>query len=370
MKSFKILNSKKIRLLLLVSLVLTLTLGVYLYRGKEVVLEVDGEKTDVVSYSKTVGDFLEQENVDFKEGAFVNLPLETKIEDSLNIIIINPKTYSLKEKDSMKVVSSIYDTVGRVLKDKDIELGTLDYTKPASAEKIEEGDTIEIIKVTEETVVEDSKITFEKIEEKTNKLFKGEAEVKQNGEEGIKSKHIKKRYENGELVKEELVKEEVTKEKKDRIVLVGNKAKPTPKAAPKAAPVSRSSVSRSKAVKPSRNNSSSTPSKNNSSSSSVKGKTITMNASAYDLSYASTGKRPGDKAYGITASGMKARYGVVAVDPKVIPLGTKLYIEGYGNAIAGDTGGAIKGNRIDLFYNSNKEAMDFGRRQVKVTILD
>lgn len=358
MKSFKILDSQKIRLLILVSLVFTLTLGAYLYRGKSIVLEVDGEKTDAVSYSKTVGEFLEQEDVDFKEGAFVNLPLETKIENSLSIIIINPKTYSLKLENGMKVVNSIYETVGTVLKDKDIELGALDYTIPASSEKIEEGDTIEIIKVTEETVVEESKIAFEKTEEKTAKLFKGESEVKQTGEEGVKATHIKKRYENGKVVKEEVVKEEVTKEKKDRIVLVGTKAKPVPKPEPKAKPVSRSSISRSTNTKTSTNNSS------------VSGKTMTMNASAYDLSYASTGKNPGDRGYGITASGMKARYGVVAVDPKVIPLGTKLYIEGYGNAVAGDTGGAIKGNRIDLFYNSHSEAMNFGRRQVKVTILN
>ena len=73
---------------------------------------------------------------------------------------------------------------------------------------------------------------------------------------------------------------------------------------------------------------------------------------------------------------MKAQYGVVAVDPSVIPLGTKLYIEAvdgswtYGYAVAGDTGGAIKGNRIDLFFNSNAEAMSFGRRQAKVYVLN
>ena len=100
-----------------------------------------------------------------------------------------------------------------------------------------------------------------------------------------------------------------------------------------------------------------------------------MNATAYDLSFASTGKRPGDRGWGITASGTRARPGVVAVDPKVIPLGTTLYIQSldgskdYGFAIAEDKGGAIKGNRIDLFYDSNSEAMNFGRRQVKVYIL-
>ena len=94
-----------------------------------------------------------------------------------------------------------------------------------------------------------------------------------------------------------------------------------------------------------------------------------MVASAYDLSYESTGKRPGDKYFGITASGTKARPGVVAVDPSVIPLGTRLYVEGYGFAVAEDTGGAIKGNRIDLFYENRKQALNYGMRKVKVYIL-
>lgn len=61
--------------------------------------------------------------------------------------------------------------------------------------------------------------------------------------------------------------------------------------------------------------------------------------------------------------------GIVAVDPKVIPLGTSLYIEGYGNGIAADTGGAIVGNRLDLCFSSHTEALDWGIRRVTVTIL-
>lgn len=73
---------------------------------------------------------------------------------------------------------------------------------------------------------------------------------------------------------------------------------------------------------------------------------------------------------GITASGMLAERGVVAVDTDVIPLGTRLYIPGYGMAIAGDTGGAIYGERIDLCMESYGEAMEFGRRWVKVYVLE
>ena len=72
---------------------------------------------------------------------------------------------------------------------------------------------------------------------------------------------------------------------------------------------------------------------------------------------------------------MKAQRGVVAVDPSVIPLGTKLYIEAedgswrYGYAVAGDTGGNIRGNRIDLFFDSRAEALQFGRKQARVYVL-
>lgn len=103
---------------------------------------------------------------------------------------------------------------------------------------------------------------------------------------------------------------------------------------------------------------------------------LDMIASAYDLSYESCGKNPGDPYYGITASGTKAQPGTVAVDPSVIPLGTKLYIAStdgspdYGFATALDTGGAIKGNRIDLFMEDGTNAKNFGIRQVKVYILE
>ena len=91
-------------------------------------------------------------------------------------------------------------------------------------------------------------------------------------------------------------------------------------------------------------------------------RTITMIATGYS---ASENRRWGGK----TATGRPARFGVVAVDPRFIKLGTRVYVEGYGIAIAADTGGAIKGRRIDLCFNSRAEAMRVGRKPVKVTIL-
>ncbi len=71
----------------------------------------------------------------------------------------------------------------------------------------------------------------------------------------------------------------------------------------------------------------------------------------------------------ITKLGWVARYGIVAVDPKIIPLRSLLYIEGYGFAWAGDTGSDIKGKRIDLCYNTTEEALKWGRRKTNVYVL-
>lgn len=92
---------------------------------------------------------------------------------------------------------------------------------------------------------------------------------------------------------------------------------------------------------------------------------LTMVSTAYDPGPASCGKH----ADGYTAIGLRATRGVVAVDPRVIPLGSRVYVEGYGAAIAGDTGGAIKGNRIDVCFPTRSEALRWGRRTVKVVVL-
>jgi 3D (Asp-Asp-Asp) domain-containing protein len=91
---------------------------------------------------------------------------------------------------------------------------------------------------------------------------------------------------------------------------------------------------------------------------------------AYAVSPRSTGKSPSAPDYGITYSGTRARVGqTVAVDPKVIPIGTRLYIDGLGWRLAEDVGGAVKGHHIDVLLPSDHDAILFGvRRHVKVYV--
>lgn len=87
-------------------------------------------------------------------------------------------------------------------------------------------------------------------------------------------------------------------------------------------------------------------------------RTLLVEATAYTW----TGSR--------TATGTWPRVGTIAVDPKVIPLGTKMYVEGYGYGVAEDTGSAIVGYKIDVYLPSRAEALKFGRRMVRITLLE
>ena len=96
------------------------------------------------------------------------------------------------------------------------------------------------------------------------------------------------------------------------------------------------------------------------------GKEMTVSATAYTAYCAGCS--------GITRTGIDLRSNpnqkVIAVDPSVIPLGSKVWVEGYGTAIAGDTGGAIKGNKIDVFIPTQGEALKWGRKNVTIKVLD
>jgi 3D (Asp-Asp-Asp) domain-containing protein len=99
-------------------------------------------------------------------------------------------------------------------------------------------------------------------------------------------------------------------------------------------------------------------------------KEYVMEATAYTNGPESTGKAPGHPLYGITATGLHTDIGAVAVDPAVIPLGSAVWVEGYGYAVAVDVGGAIRGMRIDVFMHDVGQALEWGRRQVKVRMFE
>jgi len=103
--------------------------------------------------------------------------------------------------------------------------------------------------------------------------------------------------------------------------------------------------------------------------------TLSVVATGYTAGIESTGKRPGHPQYGITYSGVKVRrdknkISTIAADPSILPLGTVLFIPGYGYGIVADTGSAIKGNKIDLYYKTTKQVYkEWGKKTLKVHII-
>lgn len=190
------------------------------------------------------------------------------------------------------------------------------------------GFTARVIRVQEEMVTETEEIPFETLRRPSDELEVGQVREVRAGAPGLLERKVRLTYENGKLVSREVVAETVVRKPVHRILAYGTIR----------------TVARGGQVYRYR-------------------RVLEMKATAYAPGDGST---PGQ----YTATGVPARRGVAAVDPRVIPLGTRLYVDGYGPAVAADTGGAIKGNRIDLAFDTPAEARAFGVRTVKVYILE
>ena len=330
-----------LKIITILAVAAMLTISIIEYKTKKVNICIDDNKITVRTFKSTVGELLNKEGIKLMKGGYVSHKATDTLKDDTTIIIKTPKTYRIKIANKVTELESAENTVQNILKNLKIKLGENDYTYPSLNERINPMDDIEIVQMKETVDVVKEEIPFENISRKSNKLTKGTTQIVQKGENGLKEIEIKKIFKNGKLNSEKIVAEKIVSKPVSNVVEVGTKD----------VHIASRGNFRFK-------------------------KSFIATATAYDLSYASCGKRPGDRGYGITASGAKAGPGSVSVDPRVIPLGTKLYIESldgskdYGFATAEDTGGAIKGNRIDLFFTSGEACKSFGRRKVKVYILE
>lgn len=316
------------------------------------IAESEKESFEVRTFRKDVGDILQRQGIVLNENDKMNVTSETLLADNMTIEIYRAIPVTVTSMGETKSYMTTKRKVGEIFEELGFSANEKDIVTPNLAAVVSDGANLTLVKTAEEIVTTEEEIPFE-VKEKINKnMSSGETKVAQAGQNGIKRNSYQITYQDGVEVSRELVGEEILVEAVDEVKEVGAK-------------VSASSFQIASAG--------TLPSRGGSLSYS---KVLQCNATAYDLSYESCGKYPGQPGYGRTASGMQAQYGVVAVDPRVIPLGTRLYIEAvdgswtYGYAVAGDTGGAIKGNKIDLFFNTAAEVRRFGRRQAKVYILN
>lgn len=237
-------------------------------------------------------------------------------------------TVNLRESGTVRTLDTQAATVAELLREAEIRLEKLDRVQPALATPLVNGMEIVITRVRQQIVIEEQPIRAPSKRFADPQLRAGVTRVVQEGQDGKKRIQWLITTIDGQEVSRKVLASKVVSQPKPRIERHGMGGLP--------------------------------PARGFFSGRRV----LTMTATGY-APFVCGGSRQGR-----TATGIKAGYGVVAVDPRYIPLGTRLYIEGYGYAIAADTGGAIKGNRIDLGHDTYHKAERVGVRKVKVYILD
>ncbi|MFD3157102.1 3D domain-containing protein [Haloimpatiens sp. FM7330] len=324
----------KKQLILLVTIIVIgiIIAGVYIPRKKLTVI-IDGKKQIITTYKDTVKEVLQNEKI--------KLDSEDKITPSLDSKIANHQSITIKKAIPVKIsvdaknisLKSSEENVESLLKIEGITLGNEDKLMPSKDTKLSKDMEITITRVKTKTVKESKPIAFKTIVQNKADLPNTTKKTVQEGTTGEKQILTQIVYENNKEVSRKVVSEKVVKAPVNKVIHKGS--------APKA-PVSRGGYA--------------------SSSSRV----INVKSTAYSPI---NGARVAYTASGMRAARNPGGYSTIAVDPRIIPLGTKVYVEGYGLAIAADTGTAIKGNKVDVFFNTYREACRWGVKYVKVYIL-
>jgi 3D (Asp-Asp-Asp) domain-containing protein len=316
--------SKKVIFFTTSILTLGLLIGMLLFViEKPVTIEADGQliKTRAL-FTRTVGDVLNQNQIKLEGKDVVSPAQDTKVKRNLQIEVTRAFAVTVMADGVSREIYTTPVSSQEAVALAGVTLGEKDIIKTLPGDVVVPQQEIEVIRVTENVISEDEAMPYQ-VERTTDPtLEKGLTRTLVAGRNGLARNTLLVTYYNGQETKRELLKIETLSQPRNKVVAMGN----------------ITSVSRG-------------------------GQRLDfmearyMQASAYTYS----GSR--------TSSGQDPAVGMVAVDPSVIPLGTKLYVEGYGYAWAADTGGAIQGDRIDLFMEKHAQCAHWGRQTVKVYIL-
>ncbi|HZK25990.1 MAG TPA: 3D domain-containing protein [Thermoclostridium sp.] len=333
--------------ILIATITISITIGYNIYDTlKKDIKVVDGESEINIS---TMGEDLktafEQAEISVESYDYISSPLSAKLsnDDIEKVQIKRAVPVDITVDGNTTEVMTYLDTVAETIKNNGIVLAPLDKVEGTELDDpISAGMEIKIVRVKEEVLTELEDIPYAIEETPNEKMNQGEKKLIQAGIEGILEKNYKLTYEDGVIKSREFMEEKIIEDpiiEKTEYGIVPN-----------------FQTSRGELVRYS--------------------KVLDMRATAYTASFEDTGKHPDHPQFGICYTGMKAREGVIAVDPKVIPLHTRLYVEivgdtpDYGFAYAGDIGSAIKGDLIDLYLDTSGAVRKWGVKKVRVYILN
>lgn len=298
--------------------------------GARVAVVADGRARYLMPWGRSVGDLLSRTGITLEPGDAVSPGVTEPVKPGMVVVVERAVPVTVLADGRRIEVRS----AGMYVKDAVAQAGMIasaqDLLYPSPEAELEPGMTIAVARVKEEVVTRRVQVPFQVQKREDGNLELGTSKVIQQGKPGLKEVVLKLVRLDGKLLKTLVVGERMLQQPVAQVVALGT-----------CGVISRGGQTiRFK-------------------------KAMDVVATAYTPGPESTGA----SADGYTATGLRAGYGVIAVDPRVIKLGSRVYVEGYGFAVAGDTGGAIKGARIDVCFESKSEALRWGRRKVRVYLL-
>ncbi|QSX07735.1 G5 domain-containing protein [Alkalibacter rhizosphaerae] len=328
-------------LLILALLVSAMSAAFVIYQTtEEVVTIVDEENTMEYSFrgNKTAGEILSDNDLYLEEMDELSMALSQEVNNGDTIEIKRASDLTVVVDGKEYAFTTAEDQVDRIIKRLGLRINELDIVQPAQGEVIQAGfdGEIRITRVTEEMDVNEYPIKYAKVTRSNANMDKGEVKTIQRGSDGLRSVSEKVVYHDGVEYSRTIVEEVVEREPKEEIKEVGTNVYIA---------TSRGQTRFQTAMY--------------------------VTATAYCSCTICTGS-----GNGITASGTRATASRTIAAPSNFRFGTEFYIPYFrGSSNRGifkveDRGGAIRGNRIDIYFNSHEEAIRFGRKTLKVYVLD
>ena len=290
------------------------------HRAIPFTLHEDGRATTLYTTASTVGDALRRAGLTFYLADGVRPGLGERLSAGIHLYVDRSKPVTVQADGRTLRTRTHRERVDEVLADLGIVLTGEDYTVPPLDAPLGEEATIRVVRVSERFLIEQEPIPFESTWQPDPDLEIDQPQrVLQEGVPGVFERRIRVRYEDGQEISRQVDSEHVAVPPTTKLVGYGTKIVVRTLDTP-SGPVEYWRV-------------------------------IRMLATSYSAGTAGTPKT--SPWYGRTATGMQMRHGIVAVDPRVINLRSQVHVPGYGVGIAGDTGGGIKGRRIDLGYDDD-----------------
>lgn len=293
----------------------------------------DGRLVPVKIWGNSVESALEAAGITLGQGDETSPGPQARLRDGSTLEVVRAVDITVKADGKYSVVHTTPKAPRAILAAAGIQVAGDDRVLPEGNAPVQAGSVVRVVRVVSKVMTQKVTLPYKTKSRPDPNMNQSQVKVVTPGKAGMKEETVRLTYEDGRLSGRVVLAQRVVQPPQDRVIVVGTKP-------PVYSLVTSRGTYRYRRM-------------------------MVMSSTAYYPGPESCGPN----ATGYTFTGVKAGYGIVAVDPRVIPLGSKLYIEGYGPALAADTGSAIKGNIVDLCFDTYREARLYGRKKVKVYIL-